>query len=96
MMKIKDILRHRHNLALPRAQIVAAIGVSTGTALRVLAGAEAAGLSLPLPDDHDDEALKRRVYPRWVRTAPTKLAARSSRCCIAASSSWSLHRDRPL
>ena len=31
MMKIKDILRHRHDFALPRAQIAAAVGVSTGT-----------------------------------------------------------------
>ena len=37
MMKIKDILRHRHDLALPRAQIAAAVGVSTGTVSHVLA-----------------------------------------------------------
>ena len=63
MMKIKDILRHRHDLALPRAQIAAAVGVSTGTVSHVLARAAAAGLSWPLPDDLDDEALKRRLYP---------------------------------
>ena len=32
MMNIKDILLHRHDFALPRAQITAAVGVSTGTA----------------------------------------------------------------
>ena len=63
MMKIKDILRHRHDLALPRAQIAAAVGVSTGTVSHVLARAEAAGLSWPLPDDLDDEALRARLYP---------------------------------
>ena len=62
-MKIKDILRHRHDLALPRAQIAAAVGVSTGTVSHVLARAEAAGLSWPLPDDLDDEALRARLYP---------------------------------
>ncbi len=51
MMKIKDILRHRHDFALPRAQIAAAVGVSTGTVSHVLARAEAAGLSWPLPVD---------------------------------------------
>ena len=65
MMKIEDILRHRHDLALPRAQIAAAVGVSTGTVSHVLARAEAAGLSWPLPDDLDDDALRARLYARW-------------------------------
>ena len=30
MNNIKDILRHRHDLGLPRAKIAAAIGVSAG------------------------------------------------------------------
>ena len=63
MMNIKDILRHRHDFALPRAQIAAATGVSTGTVSHVLARAEAAGLSWPLPSDLDDEALRARLYP---------------------------------
>ena len=58
-MNIKDILRHRHDFALPRAQIAAAVGVSTGTVPRMcLPGAEAGGGSPgPLPSDLDDEAL---------------------------------------
>ena len=63
MMKIKDILRHRHDFELPRAQIAAAVGVSTGTVSHVLARAEAAGLSWPLPSGLDDEALRARLYP---------------------------------
>ena len=47
MMKIKDILRYRHDFGLPRSQIAAATGVSTGTVSHVLARAEAAGLSCP-------------------------------------------------
>ena len=62
-MKIKDILRHCHDPALPRAQRAAAAGVSTGTVSHVLARAEAAGLSWPLPADPDDEALRARRYP---------------------------------
>ena len=36
MIDIKDILRHRHDLGLPRAQIAAAVGVSAGTVSHVL------------------------------------------------------------
>jgi len=63
MMNIKDILRYRHDHALSRAQIAAAVGVSTGTVSHVLARAQAAGLSWPLPPDLDDEALRARLYP---------------------------------
>ena len=62
MMKIKDILRHRHEFELPRAQIAAAVGVSTGTVSHVLARAEAAGCSWRLPSGLDDEALRARLY----------------------------------
>ena len=63
MMSIKDILRHHHDLELPRAQIAAAVGVSAGTVSHVLARAEASGLSWPLPSDLDDEVLRARLYP---------------------------------
>lgn len=33
MMKIKDILRHRHDFELPRAQIAAAVGGEHGDGL---------------------------------------------------------------
>ena len=67
MINIKDILRHRHDLGLPRAQIAAATGVSAGTVSHVLDRAEAAGLSWPLPADLDDDALRARLYPPSVR-----------------------------
>ena len=63
MTDIKDILRHRHDLGLPRAQIAAAVGVSAGTVSHVLDRALAAGLSWPLPGDLDDEALREKLYP---------------------------------
>ena len=63
IMNIKDILRHRHDLALLPAQIADVVGVSTGTVSHVLARAEAAGLSWPLPSDLGDEALRARLYP---------------------------------
>ena len=63
MMTIKDILRYRHHQALSRAQIAAAVGVSTGTVSHVLARAEAAGRAWPLRTDLDYEALRARLYP---------------------------------
>ena len=48
---------------LPPGAAMIACGVSTGTVSHVLARAEAAGLSWPLPNDLDDEALRARLYP---------------------------------
>ena len=62
-MKIEDILRHRHDLALPRALMAAAAEVSRATVSRVLARAEAARIAWPLPPELDDEALRARLYP---------------------------------
>ena len=53
MINIKDILRHRHGLGLPRAQIAATTGVSEGTVSHVLDRASAAGLSWPLDEAVD-------------------------------------------
>ena len=63
MNDITDILRHRHGLGLTRDQIVAAVGVSSGTVSHVLERAAAAGLTWPLPEDIDDDALRARLYP---------------------------------
>ena len=73
MMKIKDILRHRHDLALPRAQIAAAVGVSSGTVSHVLARVEAAALSWPLEDTHHSQT---RSYRRDIadRNRPRRIA----------------------
>lgn len=64
IIDIKDILRHCHDLGLPRARIAAAVGVSAGTVSHVLDRASTAGLSWPLPGDLDDKALRERLYPR--------------------------------
>ena len=61
MNDIKDILRQRHDLDLTRDRIAAVTGVSAGTVSHVLE--RAAGLSWPLPEDLDDEALRARLYP---------------------------------
>ena len=69
MNDIKDILRQRHGLGLTRDRIAAATGVSAGTVSHVLERASAAGLSWPLPDDLDDEALRARLYPPAARAS---------------------------
>ena len=68
-MSIKEILQHRHGLGLTRAQTATAVGVSTGTVSHILERASAAGLSWPLPDGLDDEALRARLYPSVARDA---------------------------
>ena len=60
MVSIKEILHHRHELGLTRAQTATAVGVRTGTVSHILERAAAAGLSWPLPDGLDDEALRAR------------------------------------
>ena len=67
VMTIRDILRHRHDLGLARAQIAAAVGVSAGTVSNILDRAAAAALTWPLPADLDDAALHARLYPPAVR-----------------------------
>ena len=64
-MNIKEILQHRHEFGLTRAQTATAVGVSTGTVSHILERASAAGLSWPLPDALDDEGLRARLYPSW-------------------------------
>lgn len=61
MISIMDILRHRHGLALPRAQTAAAAGVSTGAILHVLA--RLAGKRMVLSDTHRGNARAPRVLP---------------------------------
>ena len=62
-MSIRDILRHHHDLGLPRAEIAVAVSVSAGTVSNVLERAQAAGLSWPLPSDLDDAGLRAQLYP---------------------------------
>ena len=62
-MSIRDILRHYHDLGLPRAEIAVAVSMSAWTVSNVLERAQAAGLSWPLPSDLDDDGLRAQLYP---------------------------------
>ena len=68
VMTIRDILRHRHDLGLARAQIAAAVGVSAGTVSNILDRA-AAALTWPLPADLDE--------PTPLRLSPGHLQPRA-------------------
>ena len=63
MRKIREMLRLRHERGLSHAKIGLSCGVGETTVGDCLSRAVAAGLSWPLPDDLDDEALERRLYP---------------------------------
>ena len=80
-MSIRDILRHHHDLGLPRAEIAVAVSVSAGTVSNVLERAQAAGLSWPLPSDLDDDGLRARLYPPAARE--------SQRSRTRCSTAWS-------
>ena len=62
MRKIKDVLR-LHAAGRSARQIGPSVGVSRSTVADYLRRAEVAGLSWPLPDRLDEEALERRLFP---------------------------------
>ena len=64
MRKIRDVLRYRHTTDLSLDGIAGALRLSKGVVAKYLKLAGAAGLSWPLPDDLDERALERRLYPR--------------------------------
>jgi len=71
MRKIKDVLRLSHGERLSRRQVSASLGIPLTTVNDHLVRARRAGLSWPLPDDMDDTALERALFPP---TAPSNVA----------------------
>ena len=63
MRKVKEILRLRWGLGLGVRQIARSCSVSHSTVSEVLARAETAGLSCPLPEDLDEATLEAKLYP---------------------------------
>jgi len=63
MRKIKDILRLFHEAGLSRRRIALCLSLSRDTVTKTLMRAEAAGLTWPLPEDLDEAALERLLYP---------------------------------
>jgi transposase len=63
MRIIRDVLRHRHECGAGVRDIAASCGIGRTTVSEYLRRAQAAGLSWPLPEDLDDEALNSRLFP---------------------------------
>lgn len=63
MRKIREVLRLRFSAELSIRQISAGTKISVGSIQNILKLAEQQGLSWPLPDDLDDQALALTLYP---------------------------------
>jgi transposase len=62
--KIREVLRLKAEARLSDRQIAAAIGSARSTVQECLRRAKAAGLSWPLAEEFDEEALLARLYPK--------------------------------
>lgn len=63
MRDIKEALRLSHQARLSERQIAGSLRIAASTVHRYLERAKEAGLSWPLPDDMDDTALERALFP---------------------------------
>jgi transposase len=63
MRKIKEVLRLHHACRLGKRKIAPLVGIGPTAVGDYLRRAREAGLDWPLPDDVDDEALERRLFP---------------------------------
>src|ERR1700692_20842 len=63
MRKIKEVLRLRFGMNLGQDQIARSCSISQATVHRYLERADSAGLTWPLPEDHDDRRLNELLFP---------------------------------
>jgi transposase len=63
MRKIREVLRLHHACGLSKRKIAPLVGIGPTAVGDYLRRAREAGLAWPLPDDLDDEALERRLFP---------------------------------
>lgn len=73
MRKIREILRFAAT-GLSARQIAASVGIARSTVAECLRRAEAAQITWPLPDELDDGALERRLYPPPTAVTATRPA----------------------
>src|SRR5690554_4269276 len=64
MRKIREVLRLRWGAQLSGRKVARSCGIALSTTQDVIRRAEAAGLSWPLPDNLEDEALEELLYPQ--------------------------------
>src|SRR5437763_15764828 len=75
MREIREVLRLCHEAGLSERQIAGSLRIAASTVHRYLDRAASAGLGWPLPDELDDQALERALFPptpppRAPRTPP--------------------------
>jgi transposase len=63
MRRIRELLRLKHENGLSTRQLVATLGMSKGAVTDYLRRVRVAGLGWPLPEDLDDTALERWLFP---------------------------------
>jgi transposase len=63
MRDIREVLRLFYEVELSHRQIAVSLRIAATTVRRYLDRAQAAGLGWPLPDDVDDVALERALFP---------------------------------
>jgi len=69
MRKIREVLRLKWECGLSKRAIARSCSIAHSTVREYLDRAEAVGLSWPLPDDLDDEALFRLLFPARAHTS---------------------------
>jgi transposase len=73
MRMIAEVLRLHHSLGLSQKKISKALGCSRSTVAEYLHRANAAGLSWPLPEELDETAIERRLFPPVPKAATKPL-----------------------
>jgi transposase len=71
MRKIKDVLRLRFQMNLGQDQIARSCSISQASVHRYLERADSAGLTWPLPEDHDDRRLNELLFPTRPDSPPS-------------------------
>jgi len=69
MRKIREVLRLKLDCGLSKRAIARSCNIAHSTVREYLGRAETAGLSWPLPDDLDDEALSKLLFPTPAQTS---------------------------
>lgn len=71
MRQIKDILRLRHDAGLSFREIARSLNISVGVVSKYLQLAAVAGITWPLPDNLDEDALQQKLQPLPPPNLPT-------------------------
>ena len=93
MRKIRDVLRLKFERGLSERVIARSMSLSNGSVNSYLQRARMAGLRWPLPDDLDDGALERLLFPPAATAerrahVPGRVGRTSTRKCGARASLW--------